>query len=89
MMCGAGVYAQNEVLTSRGRIDLLIEFLDKVYVIEFKCEQSADRAIKQILEKGYIDRFKGSGKSVYLTGIDFSKKERNIREWKVEQKELF
>ena len=28
-----------------------------VYIIEFKCNQSPDVAIKQIKEKGYADRF--------------------------------
>jgi hypothetical protein len=83
MIRSAGIRSYNEVLTNKGRIDLLIEFTDKVFIIEFKCEQSADEAIKQIEEKGYAERYKDDKRKVLLIGIDFSIKERNIKKWKI------
>ncbi|MBF0204021.1 MAG: AAA family ATPase, partial [Desulfamplus sp.] len=53
MVSASGVTARNEVLTCNGRIDLVIEFLDKIFIIEFKCNQSADAALEQILDRGY------------------------------------
>ncbi|OQY56084.1 MAG: hypothetical protein B6245_18855, partial [Desulfobacteraceae bacterium 4572_88] len=38
-------------MTCRGRIDLVMEFSDKIYIIEFKCDQSAQAGIDQIREK--------------------------------------
>ncbi|MDM8538421.1 AAA family ATPase, partial [Desulfobacterales bacterium HSG17] len=45
MVCASGVNANSEVLTCDGRIDLAMEFPDKAYIIEFKCNQSADVAL--------------------------------------------
>lgn len=84
MVSASGTNAQSEVLTCDGRIDLVIEFADKIYVIEFKCNQSADAAIHQIREKGYDLKFKPSGKKIILMGIDFDTEKRNVREWKTE-----
>ncbi|MDM8543711.1 AAA family ATPase [Desulfococcaceae bacterium HSG9] len=88
MMCGSGIDAVNEVLTGKGRIDLLIELTDKVFIIEFKCNQNAGRAISQIKQKGYAEKYRGEGVKVILVGIDFSSEERNIREWKIEELNL-
>ncbi|MEE4358197.1 MAG: AAA family ATPase [Desulfococcaceae bacterium] len=83
MVCAAGTDARSEVLTCEGRIDLLIIFPDRIYVIEFKCNQSADAAIRQIEEKKYADPYRQSGKKVILMGICFDTEKRNVAEWKI------
>ena len=75
--------AHSSVLTSRGRIDLVMAFPDKVYVIEFKCGQSAAAALQQIQDKGYAEPYRQSGRKVILLGINFSRKTRNIERWAV------
>ncbi len=82
MVSASGANAQSEVLTCDGRIDLVIEFTDKIYIIEFKCNQSAETGIKQIRNKGYDQKFKQSGKKIILMGIDFDSEKRNVAEWK-------
>ncbi len=82
MVSASGVDARSEVLSCRGRIDLVVEFADKVYIIEFKCGQGADAALGQIREKGYPEMFRGRGKKILLMGIDFDPEERNVAEWK-------
>lgn len=82
MVCASGVNAQSEVLTCKGRIDLLIEFPDKIFIIEFKCNQSADAAIQQIRDKSYDRKYRQTGKKIILTGIDFDREKHNISEWK-------
>ena len=77
--------AQSSVLTSRGRIDMVVGFPDAVYVMEFKCNQSAGVGLRQIRARGYAERYAQSGKRVWLLGINFSTEERNITEWKLEQ----
>jgi len=64
MVSASGVNACSEMLNCNGRIDLVMEFTDKIYIIEFKCNQSAEAGIKQIREKGYDDKFKQSGKKI-------------------------
>ena len=85
MICGSGIHPHNEVLTSRGRIDLVIEFTDKVFIIEFKCNQSAKQAISQIKDKGYAEKYIGTGLKIFLIGINFSTNERNIGEWLIKE----
>jgi hypothetical protein len=52
--------------------------------MEFKCNQSADKAIEQIKEKDYISRFKFQGLELYILGINFDTDSRNISEYKYE-----
>jgi ATP-dependent exoDNAse (exonuclease V) beta subunit len=80
----SGADARSEVLTCDGRIDLVVEFADKVFILEFKCNQSADAALKQIREKDYAAPYRGTGKGIFLVGINFDTEARNISEWKWE-----
>lgn len=73
-----------ELLSNQGRIDMVIEGDKRVYLVEFKCNQSAEIAIKQIKDKKYAERYRGLGKKIVLLGIDFDSGERNIREWRIE-----
>jgi len=84
-MLGFDVYA--EVSTSRGRIDAVLELSDRVYIMEFKyaeCQKGASVEEKQTLfeatltegmgqieAKGYADRYRGSGKTVYKAAFAF------------------
>ena len=85
MMRGSGINAVSKVLSSKGRIDLLIETMNKVFIIEFKCEQSARQSIKEIKNKGYAEIYKGKIFKIVLMGIHFSIEERNIKEWIVKE----
>ncbi|MBC8185891.1 ATP-binding protein [candidate division KSB1 bacterium] len=85
MVSAAGVLVQTEVLTSIGRIDIAAEFPDKVYIIELKCNQTADQAIKQIKEKKYSNKYKALDRDIYLIGINFDTSERAVTDWKLEK----
>ncbi|SLM32673.1 AAA-ATPase [Desulfamplus magnetovallimortis] len=85
MVCASGVDAKSEVLTCVGRIDLVMEFEEKVFIIEFKCNQSADVAIEQIRVKNYADPYFHTGKNIILMGINFDTKKHNIAGWKYEK----
>ncbi len=84
-LSASGGDAQSSVLTNRGRIDLAVVFDDKVYIIEFKCNQSAEVGLKQIRDMEYAARYRGSGKRIILMGINFDTERRNILDWQVEQ----
>ena len=83
IVCASGVNARSEIMTCKGRIDLVMEFSDKIYIIEFKCDQSAQAGIDQIREKGYADRYRQGGKKIILMGISFDSEKRNVGEWKI------
>jgi len=81
-----GVKIDLEVLTDKGRIDGVLEFPDKVYVIEFKygkkgnkMENLLDRAIKQIKEKKYYERFMDEDRKVIFLAVGFIGKEINYK----------
>ena len=84
MVSASGAHSQSEVLTSRGRIDLVVQFPDKIWIMEFKCNQPAEIGLKQIHEKGYADPYKDLGKKLLLMGIGFDPKKRQAVDWKLE-----
>jgi len=81
-LIGASIH--NEVHINKGRVDAIIVNHDHIYILEYKMDQSADIAIAQIKEKGYATPYLSDGKPITLIGINFSKEERNIVEWKEE-----
>ena len=85
MVCASGINATSEVSDCTGRIDLVMKFADKIYIIEFKCNQSADNALEQIRKKGYDRQFKHTEKKIIKMGINFDTDKRNIGEWKIEE----
>ncbi len=84
MVAASGVLAHSEVLSSHGRMDMAVEFKDKVFIIELKCNQSAEQAIRQISEKRYHEKYLQSGRKIYLLGINFNTKEKAITDWRLE-----
>ena len=75
---GLSIGAIGEVRTHKGRIDLTVETATDAYIIEVKRDSTAKKAIEQIQDKSYTDRFRPSGKPITLIGIAFSTKKRNI-----------
>ena len=65
---------------NKGRVDMVIETDDKVYVIEFKVDDKVGEALAQIKKKGYHERYLHGPKEVFLVGIDFDAEEKNIVE---------
>ncbi len=80
----AGIYLQSEVNTHRGRADTIIETKNRVWCFEFKLNHSANAAIEQIKERGYLDAYKVSGKELVAVGINFSVQRAEIDDWAVE-----
>ena len=75
----------SEAATNKGRIDCVLKCPNLIYVIEFKFNQSSDKAIEQIKEKRYYEPYIREKKPIHLLGINFSTEERNIVEWKEER----
>lgn len=82
MLSAAGVQARSEVLSSRGRMDMAVEFEDKVFLIELQCNQDAERAIRQILDRKYYEAYANSGREIFLMGINFDAEERTLTDWR-------
>ena len=78
-----GEYVQTEKQTSNGRIDILIQTKEFIYIMELKVDGSADEALKQIDEKGYDRPFAADSRKLYKIGVSFSSANRRIQEWKI------
>ena len=76
-----GLRVQSEVCTSDGRADCVVETLEKVYILEFKLNESAVVALDQIRKKQYYQAWWEKGKTVVGVGINFSSESRNIEAW--------
>ena len=78
-----GEYVQTERQTSNGRIDILLQTKDYIYVMELKMDGTADEALAQIEEKGYAKPFVADPRRLCKIGVSFSSATRRIEEWKV------
>ena len=78
-----GEYVQAERATSNGRIDLLLQTKDYIYIIEIKIDNTADAALQQIEEKGYAKPFVNDPRKIFKIGVSFSTGNRRIEDWKV------
>lgn len=72
-----------EVHSSTGRCDAVVEMRDAIYIFEFKQDKTAEEALSQIDEKGYVTPYLSSGKKIIKIGANFSTEIRTIDEWKV------
>jgi hypothetical protein len=89
MMCvGAGIKMEAEMPTSHGRIDLVMQLPNVIYVTEIKFTSTASdlqsagdpaaNALKQIKEMNYYQRFMNDGKQIVLLGLSFKRKPRSF-----------
>lgn len=76
-----GIDARAEWWTSDGRIDMLLELPDFVYVMELKLDKSPEEALAQIDSKEYALPWKDDGRKVFKIGINFLSSSRNIDSW--------
>jgi len=77
---GAGLNVIAEDNTNKGQIDLSAFNQDSVYIVEFKVVEDKEeyKALKQIKDKRYYEKYIGKYQEIYLIGIEFSKKDKNI-----------
>ncbi len=73
-----GFYTNTEYRTSNGRIDMVVETSDYVYVMEFKIDSTAQAALDQIEEKGYSEPFRITGKKIFKIGANFDTNTRRL-----------
>ena len=84
---GLGLDIRVEDSSSHGRLDMAVLFNGCVYLFEFKVVElaSAGAALAQLQERRYADKYRGLGQPIYLIGVEFSKDERNLAAFDVEQ----
>ena len=80
-----GVNVNGEVKTNDGRIDMVVDLPNDIYIVEFKLDRPAAEAMEQIKGKDYAGKYALSKKRVTLVGISFSAAKRTIVEELVEE----
>ncbi len=81
-----GLDVRVEEATSHGRLDMAVILEDRVYLFEFKVVElePGGKALEQLKENRYYEKYKGKYREIYLIGVEFSKEERNIVGFEVE-----
>ena len=78
-----GQFTDAEVRSARGRADAVVKTPKYIYVFEFKMNGTADQALRQIDDKGYLIPYQSDGRELVKIGVEFSAEERNIGRWLV------
>ena len=78
-----GFYTEVERHTTDGRMDMLVQTKDYIYIFEFKIDKSADEALAQIEEKQYAKPFEHDSRKLYKIGVNFSSETKRLEEWKM------
>ena len=73
-----------EVHTPNGRVDIVMETEDTLYLMELKLNKDAQAAMQQINLKQYDQRFARCGKPIVKVGVNFDAKIGNIEDWVIE-----
>jgi len=76
-----GLDVTAEQMTNKGRIDMVVRFGKRVFLLEFKVVEidgTSNKAIEQIRKMRYWERYLGKAEEIYLIGVEFSSTDRNI-----------
>ncbi len=75
-----------EQSSNAGRLDMALRFNGQVYLFEFKVVELAPegRALQQIKDKGYADKYRAGSEPIYQIGVEFSKASRSVVGFEVE-----
>ncbi|MDA3939446.1 MAG: AAA family ATPase [Spirochaetia bacterium] len=72
-----------EDVTNKGRIDLTLKLSNSIFTFEFKTDGSL--ALQQIKDKKYHEKYLAHNLPIYLVGIEFDVKMRNVRKVEFEK----
>ena len=78
-------FADVEIHTPTGRVDIALQTNTTLYLFELKLSKSAEAAMRQIDLKDYASRFALSGLPIVKVGISFDPEKRTIGEWQTER----
>lgn len=70
---------------SAGRADAVLHLPDAIYVMELKYDGSADAALQQIDDKGYLIPYSAEGKRLIKVGVNYDSLKRTIGEWRIKE----
>ena len=79
-LAALGLDVHVEDASAAGRVDLALRCEGRVYLFEFKVAERAGEgaALRQLIERGYAEKYRAAGEPVHLVGVEFSEESRNI-----------
>ena len=80
-----GAFMRVEEDSAIGRADAVVHMPNAVYVFELKYDGSAEDAIKQIDDKGYLIPYSADGKRLFKIGVNYDSQQRTIGEWIIKE----
>jgi PD-(D/E)XK nuclease superfamily len=78
-----GYYADAEVHTAIGSIDVVVQTQTHIYILEFKVKDTAESALQQIKDKRYFEKYLHNGRKIYLIGV--ACKEKQLKDYLIEE----
>ncbi|WP_455587578.1 ATP-binding protein [Bacteroides sp.] len=76
-----GQFTDAEVRSARGRADAVVKTPQYIYVFEFKLNGTAEEALQQIDDKGYLIPYQADERKLIKIGVEFDAAKRNISRW--------
>ncbi len=80
-----GIYVRSEENSAQGRSDLTVQTPNYIYVFELKLNGSAQAALDQIFEKGYLRPFQTDKRKKIAVGINFASEKRAVDSYLVKE----
>ena len=80
-----GAHMRVEEDSAIGRADAVVYMPDAVFVFELKYDGSAEEALKQIDDKGYLIPYSADGKRLYKVGVNYDSTQRTISDWIIKE----
>ena len=77
------VYVRTQVKCHGGRIDMVVLMPQTTYVFELKMHETAQQALEQIDQRGYVLPYQTDGRKVVKVGLHFNLDTRTLDEWVV------
>jgi hypothetical protein len=81
-----GLDITTEDSSNAGRLDMALRFNQQIYLFEFKVVELTPegRALSQIKDKGYPNKYQAAQQPIHLVGVEFSKAKRSVVGFEVE-----
>lgn len=80
-----GFRPRNEEQTCNSRMDMMLRTRRYIYIFELKTDGSADKAMRQIDEKGYALPYLDEGLPIIKIAANYSTATNNIGSWEIEK----
>ncbi len=80
-----GADARSELHTPAGRIDTAVMTTERIFLFEFKLNESAEDALQCIKDRNYVNALQHHSKPITAVGVSFSTTVKGVADWKIEE----